>query len=365
MRKPTALSRCAVDSMPQMQFPAQPRTVFLHIGIHKTGTSAIQNVCRANHRELLRAGILFPIAGFVAQPQYHLTATSGHSALIGFLSAPHAPKVPRAGQALLRQIESGSWNRLVLSSEALSAPHKRRAVECVAWFRQQGFEVKLIAYLRRQDGWLDSFYRERLKWDVPKHRDVRSIDEFWRAEGDAWLNYKTRIGEWVAVVGREHAEIRSYEDVENTGGVVGDFLEIIGADPAQLDLARSVDLHNPSLPPAAVDLLRAANTFPSSVIPDKTPLVEAIRRTALFTSSEGSLISPALWDELQAAYGEHNEELRTSWLSGPSRRFSFREGPGPLPLVQQAVSFADGIALLDGMLRVIGPATPTNVEPAS
>lgn len=345
--------------MPHITFRAQPRTVFLHIGIHKTGTSAIQNVCRANHRELLKAGILFPMAGFVAKPHFHPTATSGHSGFIGFLSAPSAPNVPPAGQALLRQIESGSWNRLVLSTEAMSAPHKRGAVACVGWFRQQGFEVKLIAYLRRQDGWLDSFYRERLKWDVPKHRDARSIDEFWRAEGDAWLNYKRRIGEWVAVVGREHSEIRSYDDVENTAGVVGDFLEIIGADPAKLDLAQSADIHNPSLPPAAVDLLRAVNTFPSSVIPRKTPLVEAIRTTALFTSSAGSLISPELWDELQAVYGEHNEELRTCWLNGPSGRFSFREGPGPLPIVQQAVSFADAITLLNGMVRAIGASTPT------
>ena len=354
MRKPTALSRCAVDSMPQIKVPTQPRTLFLHIGIHKTGTSAIQNVCLANQRELLAAGILFPRAGFVAQPRFHPTATSGHSGLIRFLKAPSAPDVTKAGQALLRQIESGSWNRLVLSSEALSSPHKRGPVESVHWFRQQGFEVKLIGYLRRQDRWLDSYYRERLKWDVPEHRDARSIDEFWRAEGDVWLNYKARIGEWVAVVGREHAQIRSYEDVENPRGVVGDFLEIIGADPAQLDLARSVGLHNPSLPPAAADLLRAANTFPSSVIPDKTPLVEAIRRTALFNRSTGSLISPELWDELQAVYGEHNEELRTCWISGPSKRFSFREGPPPLPLVQQAISFDDGKILLDGMVRMFG-----------
>ena len=357
MRKPTTLSRCAVDLMPQpSRFTAQSRTIFLHVGIHKTGTTAIQNVCMANHRELLNAGILFPKAGFVGQASLHPAATSGHSRLVRFLSKTDVSNVPPAGQALLRDIESGSWNRLVLSSEVLSAPRNRGAIECVAWFRRQGFEVKLIAYLRRQDSWLDSFYRERLKWHA---REARSIDEFWRAEGDAWLNYKTRIGDWVAAVGREHAEIRSYEDVQHTGGVVGDFLEIIGADPATLNLARSADVHNPSIPPAAADLLRAVNTFPSSVIPRKRRLVGAIRRMAMFTSPAGSLVSPALWQELEAAYGEHNEELRTNWLSGSSRRFSFREGPGPQPLVQQAVPFADGVILLNGMLRMIGPAIAT------
>jgi hypothetical protein len=336
-----------------------PKTVFLHIGIHKTGTSAIQNVCIENHRELLQAGILFPKAGFTRKGGLHATATSGHSGLIGFLNAPNAPDVPPPGQALLRRIESGSWNRLVLSSELLSQPDNRGAVECIAWFRQRGFEVKLIAYLRRQDRWLDSFYRERLEWKPPKYRDARSIDEFWRAEGDAWLNYEERIGHWVAAVGRDHAQIRSYEDVQNAGGVVGDFLAIIGAEPAQLNLAQSVGLHNPSLPAAAADLMRAVNTFPSSVIPRKGQLVAAISKTSLFTRTSGSLIGPALWEEIKAAYGEQNEELRARWLSGPSAMFSFREGPGPRPLVEQAVSFADGVILLEGLLKATTlPAAP-------
>ena len=347
------------------RLPATPKTVFLHIGIHKTGTSAIQNVCKANHRELLQAGILFPKAGFTRKRGLHPNGTSGHSGLIGFLSAPNAANVPPPGQMFLREIESGSWNRLVLSSELLSQPHNQRPIECIAWFRQQGFEVKLIAYLRRQDRWLDSFYRERLGWIRPKFRDARSIDEFWRADGDAWLNYKTRIGHWVTAVGREHAVIRSYEDVPDTGGVVGDFLEIIGAESAQLNVAQSVDLHNPSLPPAAADLMRAANTFPGDVIPRKTPLIAAIMRTALFTRPAGSLIAPALWEEIKAAYGEQNEELRASWLSGPSRRFSFREGPGPLPLVAEAISFADGVILLEGMLKAIDrPAATAPTAPA-
>jgi hypothetical protein len=340
-----------------------PKTVFLHIGIHKTGTSAIQNVCMVNHQELLQSGILFPKAGFTRKRGLHPTGTSGHSGLIDFLSAPNA-NVPPQGQALLRQIESGSWNRLVLSSELLSRPRHRRAIECIDWFRRQGFEVKLIAYLRRQDRWLDSFYRERLEWMRPRYRDARSIDEFWRADGDAWLNFKTRIGDWVAAVGREHAEIRSYEDVQNTGGVVGDFLEIIGAEPARLDLAQSVSLHNPSLPPAAVDLMRAVNTFPSAVLPRKTPLLAAIMKTALFTRPAGSLIAPALWEEIKAAYGEQNEELRARWISGPSTRFSFRDGPGPLPLVEQAVSFADGVILLEGMLKATALPAAT-VPPAA
>ena len=344
---------------PPIGFPSPSRTVFLHIGIHKTGTSAVQNVCRANRRELLQAGILFPNAGFIKTRTAKSTATSGHNGLTGFLKAPNAKRLSAAGSAFLREIESNSWDRLVLSSEVLSAPHNRGASECVAWFRQQALQVKLIVYLRRQDRWLDSFYRERLTWIRPRYRDARSIEEFWQTEGDDWLNYKARIGPWVAAAGRENAEIRSYDDLE--GGVVGDFLGIIGVDPSRLDLGQRVAVHNPSIPPTAAELIRAVNSFPSSVIVRKGKFIRAIRKMGLFNRSTGSLVAPALWKEIEAAYADQNEELRAAWFSGPSRKFSYREGPGPQPLAEQAVSFADGVLLVNAMLRsadAAGAAAP-------
>ena len=206
-------------------------------------------------------------------------------------------------------------------------------------------------YLRRQDRWFDSFYRGRLTWIRPKYRDARSIEEFWQAEGDDWLNYKTRIGPWVDAAGRENAEIRSYDDLEGTAGVVGDLLGIIGADPGRLDLGQRVAVHNPSIPPAAAELIRAVNSFPSSVILRKGKFIRAIRKMGLFNRSTGSLVAPALWKEIEAAYADQNEELRAAWFSGPSRKFSYREGPGPQPQAEQAVSFADGVLLVHAMLR--------------
>ncbi|MEO5902496.1 MAG: hypothetical protein ABIQ55_00630 [Gemmatimonadaceae bacterium] len=100
----------------------------------------------------------------------------------------------------------------------LSAPHNMDAAEGIAWFRVLGFDVKIVAYLRRQDEWLDSFYRERLKWTLGDFLETRSIEEFWPEEGDLWLDYKQRIGVWIAAVDPENAIVRSYRDVQERDG---------------------------------------------------------------------------------------------------------------------------------------------------
>lgn len=331
------------------------RTVYLHLGIHKTGTTAIQNVCMANHDKLKRAGILFPRSGFIRQAAVDATDTPGHRGLLRFLKEPSKTPLHPAGLHLLGEIEASRCNRIVISSEVLSAPHNSDAVNGVSWLRKQGFHVKIIVYLRRQDSWLDSFYRERLKWNGAAYPETRSIEEFWLAEGDNWLNYRERIGLWRDAVGAENAVIRSYEDVQEGRGVVVDFLDVIGVDDALLDVLQSREaVHNLSLPPSAVDLLRAFNGLPDLGRSCKHELISAIRQMELFTRSTGSLISPRLWGELESAYGEENEELRLSWLSGPSERLSFFTGPPQRSFSEQAISYADSTLLIGGLLRAVG-----------
>lgn len=324
------------------------RTLYLHIGIHKTGTSAIQIVCMKNHDELLRAGILFPKAGFTRKPAAEETATSGHRGLLGFMKEP-AKLAHSVGRALLDEIEASACDRIVISSEVFSAPHNRGAVEGVSWFRQQGFNVKLIAYLRRQDIWLDSFYRERLKWVGKKYRETRSIEGFWREEGHDWLNYKSRMGVWVEAVARGNAVIRSYEDIQTTGGVVADFLKIIGADECP-NMSGSGEAQNPSLPRSAADLVRAFNASSAFGMTCKRELLSAVQQMDLFRYSAGSLVSPELWKELESNFGEQNEELRSDWLSGLSESLSFYADLPRESFSEQAISYEDSKLLIGGLL---------------
>jgi hypothetical protein len=324
-------------------------TLYLHIGIQKTGSSAIQNVCMANQERLKRAGILFPSAGFKWGPQRGPTATAGHLRLLRFMKRPDRLRRYREARALLDEIEAAQCDTIVISSEVFSAPGKHKLVAGLEWFMTHGFDAKIVAYLRRQDVWLDSFYRQLLKRDGWIQGETRSIEEFWRSEGRDWLDYRSRLRPWVDAVGPENATIRSYGDAQDRGGVVRDFLAAVGADASYVDMSRAGETYNPSVPASAADFLRALNAVGDSGFARKAPLLEAIRETTLFNRSRGSLVSRALWTELESIYSDENEDLRRVWVSGPSERLSFGSDGPPQP-AEQGINHSDSLLLLDALL---------------
>jgi hypothetical protein len=325
-------------------------TLYLHIGLHKTGTSAIQNVCMANQDRLMRAGILFPSAGFKRVPAREPSATRGHSGLIKFFKRPDRIPARNESQALFREMHAADAASLILSSEVFSAPHNHGSLAGVEWFRKKGFDVKVIVFLRRQDKHLDSLYRERLKSDEPSGGETRSINEFWLAEGDAWLDYRTRVGPWVEAVGRENAIVRSYDDAQQSGGVIRDFLSVIGADESLMAMSQANEIHNPSIPPSVTDFLRAYNALIGERFPRRAAIISAIGKMEFFNRSRGSVISPDLWTELQTTYGEQIEELRREWVTGPSALLSFEAGMSTAPISEQAISYADSTTLLRALI---------------
>jgi len=299
----------------------------------------------------MKAGLLFPSAGFKRLPTRDPTATPGHRRLMKFFKDPERNVHRREAQALLQEMTAADGADLILSCEVFSVPHKHRLVAGVKWFQERGFTVKLIAYLRRQDRCLDSLYRERLKSDGPSGWETRSIEEFWLAEGDAWLDYRSRLGPWVEAVGRSNAIIRSYEDAQQRQGVIRDFLAIIGVDESLMDLSQASAIHNPSVPPAAANFLRAYNADKSSRWMRKAPVIASVCKMELFNRARGSLVSAALWSELKAAYSEQVEELRQSWVTGPSELLSFNAATPDTP-IEQAMTYPDAELLLKALIQV-------------
>jgi hypothetical protein len=105
------------------------RTVYLHVGAFKTGTTYVQNVLRFSHEALAEQGMLFPGA------TRWRTQVAGASDLLG-LSRPGDVVDSRGGwNAMLRQIEAWDGPSALVSMEFLSmaGPRQaRRAVKALA-----------------------------------------------------------------------------------------------------------------------------------------------------------------------------------------------------------------------------------------
>ena len=100
--------------------------VLLHIGMHKTGTTALQTLLAARRDELARRGIAYP--GIRAD--HHLPARSLLQVDVGPLGADKAPP-PEVWSRLAEEVRSGA-GRFVVSSEFLSSASDEQAERSVA-----------------------------------------------------------------------------------------------------------------------------------------------------------------------------------------------------------------------------------------
>src|SRR5690242_3391262 len=106
--------------------PALPeRTRLFHIGIPKSGTTALQMAASAGRDELFRQGVLYPGAGI-----------SQRSAVLSFMGRRwgwHEDGVPetRYWDRVMAEIEQDTTRRVLFGHEFASEAKKRKAAEFV------------------------------------------------------------------------------------------------------------------------------------------------------------------------------------------------------------------------------------------
>ncbi|MBK0329314.1 hypothetical protein I5535_18725 [Rhodobacteraceae bacterium F11138] len=255
--------------------------VILYIGHHKVGSTALQVFLSQNWLALAQNGILYPSVeprGFA----FNLASTLGrrdkavplpilireqHSALAYRMMSevsqrkipPQFAHLPASGQmflALRAQVNQIKPKALVLCSEVFSnfgevQPDLIKRL-CVA-FPKAEFEV--YCALRRPDDYLVSQHGQRLK--VGEQLKPLSAGGTAPYFDTIHFNYRTVIQAWADQFPNARLILRPYHEIVAAGGSAEDFMEQCGVDfPA--DLA-PVGRANPSLPRAAMEIVRRAN----------------------------------------------------------------------------------------------------------
>lgn len=212
------------------------KTLYLHVGTPKTGTSAIQRFCKDNSELLEKKGYCFRTMPFYYSD--HSSKVRNAHFLIGNIVDENgdfdiSEKENRIRQGLALVAE---WFRemdhVILSEENiwnyLRGSHWSILENLKEFCREQGAELKIIVYLRRQDDYLSSWWKQRIRtggrmdeWEeVMEHPPKRMI-----------LNYYKHLKKIENIVGRENLIVRRYEKGNFKGEnhtIFSDFLEAIG-----------------------------------------------------------------------------------------------------------------------------------------
>lgn len=224
------------------------KALFLHIGMGKTGTTALQNFFWVNRRQLRRTGISYPKYGMVAHA-HHLLSPYVPPDLRDkwdFMSvAEWAPKLQKVGT-----------DTILLSSELIAWASPEDVLDFCRNVSRV-FDLRVVIYLRRQDDMIMANYNQLVKGGSQENELEEVIEK-----DIAQFDYLRIIEPWATSVGRDNIVVRPYEKQQfYAGDICRDFMyHVFGVDTGS-EFSLPQGDPNPRFSPAALEYKRQLNRF--------------------------------------------------------------------------------------------------------
>ena len=136
-----------------------PRRVVLHVGLHKTGTTYLQQLFKANRDALAEQGVYYP--GAADEPSHHMAAWD-----LRGRRATGGRDQRQVGQwdALCAAVAGSALDTALISAESLSVLTPKQAVQAVASFPDH--DVSVVVTCRDLGRVLVSAWQEGIKNDL-------------------------------------------------------------------------------------------------------------------------------------------------------------------------------------------------------
>lgn len=309
------------------------KTLVLHVGTPKTGSSTIQGFMRLNRKLLAARGVAYPMRAF-NRPSIS-NARNGHPIfykalqLAGYTDELSASLVSYAdeGQRMLQQQAAGLCATTVLSDESfwrLAACYPGALEALRSAGEQAGFsEFRIVVYLRRQDLFTESTWNQRVKNGT---RYVTTYDEFRTGEfATKVTDYNAVLGYFEQVFGQESITARIYDrSLLVEGDSAADFMDVLGLDAGSFKpLPREI---NDSIKGTGwTELKRIANHAPAYAKSGNF-LRRAFKSLSVAAPEErpGALMSPEERSAYLAGFSEGNRAVAQRYfkrdeLFGPQK----------------------------------------------
>ena len=223
------------------------KTLYLHIGGHKTGTSAIQYFLCLNRNNLLNNGYLYPYTGKSNAHHFFPHGIQNKTSLY----ANPKEKIT----IVMNEIKSTCQCNIIISSEDFELLNKEE-ISALKNLISRKFFVKIIFYARRQDSSIESRYNQRVK--APKIRLKKTFYGFFRDDPFPRLDYYSLLSNWKEIFGKENIIVRCYEKEQLSNGLFFDFLSAIGLELDDNYIIPKEKI-NQSLPWDLIEIIRLCN----------------------------------------------------------------------------------------------------------
>lgn len=219
--RPTLIARDTTGTSAWMM-----KVVYIHIGTHRTGSTALQRFLAKSRNALAQQGIIYPETG---HPDTNVSNQYGHHVLHWSLVGKYGDRSDQVWIDLQDEIDRRGGDRVVLSAEGFegegSGPGRvgREQIQRITEYLAP-HPVRVIVYFRPPLQFLKSAYRKRVAMGTT-YRSFPDFVEKMIPRSD----YGALVSRWEKVEGIESVDIRLFEKVKNNPGLEADFAEAIGA----------------------------------------------------------------------------------------------------------------------------------------
>lgn len=201
------------------------KTLYLHIGRPKTGSTALQTFLHRNRDALEQQGICYPKTGLYQKASHKLSLV-----LLPELPDYGAVEEESCEQLyddLVSEARNSSAPAVVVSSENFWLVDPGRLPAAL----KDNFDVKVVAYLRRQDDVLVSSFMQEVKGGAIPFE--YPLDDFIaNPTRRKFLDYHAILQAWAETFGRENVIVRLFEQLDKSNGIERDFLKVTGVADA-------------------------------------------------------------------------------------------------------------------------------------
>jgi len=279
------------------------RNIYVHLGTHKTGTTALQQYLNHNRQVLKSAGWLYPETGISK-------GLKGHHDIAWWLSGKREFDPRSLGEEI---VASGCRN-VVLSSEEFGVSKNLAQLKTLF----EDASVHAVVYFRRQDDYVLSAYNQNVK-QARYWKDFSVFVQMMDRQGR--LDYYQLCENWASIFGRENLHVALYKPGLS---IVDHFSSMLGIDVAGCSEESDV-ISNRSLPADAIGLMKVVSRLRHEDVPEAfcKELQKYVLRETLRTpkgdgtdSRRSTIWEPVARRALLDKYAERNRLLSRNYLQG-------------------------------------------------
>jgi hypothetical protein len=325
------------------------RTLTLHIGLPKTGTTAIQSAMANSRKALLQQGACYPpspagtshaVLPLAVQMRGNPAAWRREVTVKGLAAPPRLENFWQTFDADMRGLPRRA-RHIIMSSERFGLLlNNHEALVALRNVLAPHFDaLRIVVYLRRQDAHATSAYSQSLRMGVLQEPSLaRPGTRYY-----TFYDYAALLDKWSAVFGQDAIVPRLFERGSLLNGdVVSDFIAVCGLDETALRGVagrvrnQSINLQGQSLLLAVGRLMEESS---GGKVGGKQWEVYSAMVSSLFPG-QGWRPSRAESDAFMAEYAESNEAVRRTWF--PGRATLFDTNDADLPGTAQELDAAPG-----------------------